>query len=191
MIALVITIIVLLILAGITIAILTGENGLITKAQSSKTAINNAEIEEIETLNGYEQYIEKYIIKDLTGTTWKFKDAISNDNNIDFDLEGNVSNGTIAYNYNGLKTFEVMTYNVFAFNTSLDKIEEAGYVDGDALCYVPENSLGLQQGWSWANIKTIRCESTDTPTITITGGEDVTNLLAIEFLKQNAIVMKH
>lgn len=44
LIALVITIIVLLILAGITIAMLTGENGLITKASdaASETAVANA-----------------------------------------------------------------------------------------------------------------------------------------------------
>lgn len=37
LIALVITIIVLLILAGVTIATLTGDNGILTKAQSAKS----------------------------------------------------------------------------------------------------------------------------------------------------------
>ena len=43
LIALVITIIVLLILAGVSIAMLTGENGILNKATSSRTATNSAE----------------------------------------------------------------------------------------------------------------------------------------------------
>ena len=46
LIALVITIIVLLILAGVTIVTLTGDNGLITKAGEAKQTVNEAEIEE-------------------------------------------------------------------------------------------------------------------------------------------------
>ena len=47
LIALVITIIVLLILAGVTIAMLTGDNGLLTRASSSKTESLKAEVAEI------------------------------------------------------------------------------------------------------------------------------------------------
>ena len=56
LIALVVTIIVLLILAGISIATLTGENGLITKTSSAKEKTKQAEVEErvkIEVLGSY------------------------------------------------------------------------------------------------------------------------------------------
>ena len=46
LIALVITIIVLLILAGVTIATLTGDNGILTKAQKAKIQNNNATVKE-------------------------------------------------------------------------------------------------------------------------------------------------
>ena len=46
LIALIITIIVLLILAGITVATLTGDNGIVTKAGEAKTASEDAKIEE-------------------------------------------------------------------------------------------------------------------------------------------------
>ena len=46
LIALVITIIVLLILAGVTIATLTGDNGILTKAQSAKTQNDKATVKE-------------------------------------------------------------------------------------------------------------------------------------------------
>ena len=46
LIALVITIIVLLILAGVTIATLTGENGILSRASQSQTATDIADTEE-------------------------------------------------------------------------------------------------------------------------------------------------
>ena len=64
LIALVITIIVLLILAGVSIAMLTGENGILTQAQNAKNQTEEAEIKERIKLavnaarisdNGYEE----------------------------------------------------------------------------------------------------------------------------------------
>jgi len=46
LIALVITIVVLLILAGVSIAILTGQNGILTQAQNAKKATEEAAKEE-------------------------------------------------------------------------------------------------------------------------------------------------
>ena len=59
--ALVITIIVLLILAGVTIAMLSGENGILTKAKEAKTRTDNAS-----TLEKLELTI--LAAKDNTGT---------------------------------------------------------------------------------------------------------------------------
>ena len=57
LIALVITIIVLLILAGVSIAMLTGENGILTQAQRAKQETENAQAEEENLLGGYEDAI--------------------------------------------------------------------------------------------------------------------------------------
>ena len=54
LIALVITIIVLLILAGVTIATLTGDSGIITKADESKISTE---------LAGYKEQLDLYIIE--------------------------------------------------------------------------------------------------------------------------------
>ena len=64
LIALVITIIVLLILAGVTISMLTGENGILTKAQSAKEKTDSAEADENRKLSEYEFYIQNYIISE-------------------------------------------------------------------------------------------------------------------------------
>ena len=57
LIALVITIIVLLILAGVSIAMLTGENGILTQAQRAKNETENAQAVEENRLDEYEDYI--------------------------------------------------------------------------------------------------------------------------------------
>ena len=57
LIALVITIIVLLILAGVTIATLTGPNGIITRANEAKEATEQAKQDELARLQSIEDYI--------------------------------------------------------------------------------------------------------------------------------------
>ena len=66
LIALVITIIVLLILAGVTIATLTGENGILTRANDAKEKTEEASEKENTILYQYDT-----IIKQETGEAWK------------------------------------------------------------------------------------------------------------------------
>ena len=60
LIALVITIIVLLILAGVSIAMLTGENGILNQAQRAKNETEQAQMEEENILGEYENYLSQY-----------------------------------------------------------------------------------------------------------------------------------
>ena len=60
LIALVITIIILLILAGVSIAMLTGENGILTQAQRAKNETEEARVEEENRITDYEDYISQY-----------------------------------------------------------------------------------------------------------------------------------
>ena len=60
LIALVITIIVLLILAGVSIAMLTGENGILTQAQRAKNETENATANETSDLANIESLINEY-----------------------------------------------------------------------------------------------------------------------------------
>ena len=61
LIALVITIIVLLILAGVSIAMLTGENGILSQAQRAKTETENAAANEAARLDEYNQIMDNWI----------------------------------------------------------------------------------------------------------------------------------
>ena len=60
LIGLVVTIIVLLILAGVSIATLTGENGILTRAQEAKNKTEQAQKDEENILNSYEDKINGY-----------------------------------------------------------------------------------------------------------------------------------
>ena len=65
LISLVVTIIVLLILAGVSIATLIGNNGILTRAQKAKNETEQAQKEEQNILNSYEDKINEY-----TGIDW-------------------------------------------------------------------------------------------------------------------------
>ena len=70
LIALVITIIVLLILAGVSIAMLTGENGILTQAKKAKEETEKAQQEEQDILKDYENYLN-----DVTGDVSQVEDS--------------------------------------------------------------------------------------------------------------------
>lgn len=60
LVALVITIIVLLILAGVTISLTLGENGLLSRAQEGKNAHTAGEANDINALNNATQYMNQF-----------------------------------------------------------------------------------------------------------------------------------
>ena len=66
LIALVITIIVLLILAGVSIAMLTGNNGILTQAQKAKSETENAANNEVAILDEYNKYLNNAVGGDIT-----------------------------------------------------------------------------------------------------------------------------
>ena len=49
-----------LILAGVSIAMLTGENGILTQAQKAKNETEEARVEEESRITDYEDYISQY-----------------------------------------------------------------------------------------------------------------------------------
>ena len=73
LIALIITIIILLILAGVSIAMLTGNNGILTQAQKAKTETEQAQVDEENTLANYESYLNSY-----SGENTEFEDSLEN-----------------------------------------------------------------------------------------------------------------
>ena len=107
LIALVITIIVLLILAGITIAMLTGENGLLNKANSSKS--KTVEAEAVEKIN--------VTLSDVKAEI--YKQQVSNSAYLPVSSSSLESKITTLLNTDGIKTTEAENdyWYSFADNT--------------------------------------------------------------------------
>ena len=112
LIALVITIIVLLILAGATIATLTGDNGILTQANNAKERTEEASLEEKIQLLATETLINKYTGKNEEKTAQEIQNELNEqgenvlviqwDKYIIFDLEKNeeyrvMSDGNVEY----------------------------------------------------------------------------------------------
>ena len=79
LVALVITIIVLLILAGVTIASLSGDNGILNRAKESKEANEREQVKELIRMAANEGMEEYYAVKYVNGaTSAKFGEAAKN-----------------------------------------------------------------------------------------------------------------
>ena len=100
LIALVITIIVLLILAGVSIAMLTGQNGILTQAQKSKQVTDDASEQEKRKLSQVEAstHLENYNYTDAEGNTAKIPAGFAVSN---VEGENLVSKGLVIISSNG------------------------------------------------------------------------------------------
>lgn len=114
LIALVITIIVLLILAGVSIAMLTGPNGLLTRANDSKTATIKAEaVERINT------ELQAQYANILAGKNFDGKTTIEgNINNDKVTVTATVNNPTTSGATDGTLSITVTTPTGIAANST-------------------------------------------------------------------------
>ena len=103
LIALVVTIIVLLLLAGVSISMLTGQNGILTRAAESKVKTEEAETQENERMQGYEDVINQYaggkiLLKDVEKNPEKYLEKAktekkqTNEYFVGIDADGNIVN---------------------------------------------------------------------------------------------------
>ena len=121
----VITIIVLLILAGVTIATLTGENGISTRANDAKTNTEQAEEDELRKLTQAEAatYLEEHEYTDVSGeaVTIPAKCAVSQ-----VEGENTLENGLVIIDANGNEWVWIeVPESVTASSTTDDEIESA------------------------------------------------------------------
>ena len=100
LIALVITIIVLLILSGVSIAMLTGQNGILTQAQKSKQVTDEATEQEKRKLSQAEAntHLETYTYTDAEGNTTKVPAGFAVSN---VEGENLISKGLVIIGSNG------------------------------------------------------------------------------------------
>ena len=139
LIALIITVIVLLILVGVTINLTIGENGLITKAQEAKNKTEQAQKDEQNTLNSYEDQINEYAGIDwnevMTNAKAPEEQETTSKNVIGLGTNGRAVNMdlwtyafdtvTNGYGLNSDEVFQNTEYN--PNGTNAENIRTAGY----------------------------------------------------------------
>ncbi len=158
LIALVITIIVLLILAGVSIATLTGENGILTRASKAKEEQKIATAREKLSLVLIEAGMEKRI-------NMKYNQDAFLDEFIKTNLEGSKIKGDIA----------IVDGYAFNLDRSVPKIGE--YVGEEKELIFPDLKLNTQIN-----------ENSDSATITITAEEKTNGISKIEVILDGDIV---
>ena len=142
LIALVITIIVLLILAGVSIAMLTGQNGILTQANSAKSETSKAEaVERINlTLNAVKAKIYE---KQVTSSTYSPLDN-SGTNGLQSDIATVLTNDGVVYtssDNNGKYVYSLssnvltISYYNTATNVGTSEVPIKGTIDLSASPY--------------------------------------------------------
>ena len=85
LIALVVTIVVLLILAGVSISALFGDNGIIQKAQDAQNKANESAQKDMEQINGLENWLNEKTVGSLTPWSGETADSFSSGNGTEED----------------------------------------------------------------------------------------------------------
>lgn len=153
LVALIVTIIVLLILAGVTIVTLTGDNGLLTKSKLAVDKYSDGEIEEQIKLA-----YQEWQLAQLTGTTENANDFIKNrlNSSIGNVEEISVDNGKITVIINKNGEDKIYYYNVK--NGTVKQIELAknstNKNDSYVGCYADIDEDGVVDGVIFVDLLT-------------------------------------
>ena len=89
LIALVVTIVVLLILAGVTMNAVFGDTGIIKKAQDAQSKMNEAQQNDLKGINEIEKWITEYTEKNEGSNTEKNEDNDTEEKE-DYDISGDL-----------------------------------------------------------------------------------------------------
>ena len=136
LIALVITIIILLILAGVSIAMLTGQNGILTQAQKAKTETYNSQEEELRKLTAIEATInlENTTYEDRNGQTVPIPAGFAVSQ---VEGENTIEDGLVIIDSKGNEFVWIPVTDTYERNTTYKVVEvsETAYTDIE---YLPE-----------------------------------------------------
>ena len=134
LIALVITIIVLLILAGVTIATLTGDNGILTQATNAKEETRGGSVEEKKNLWKSEKQLDNYTNEENAKTLEELLDEL-----IGEGLLSETEKQTILNSEDN--SIEIGSKKIVFANTLADDFKEGKLETGDFIGYKATDSV--------------------------------------------------
>ena len=127
LIALVITIIVLLILAGVSIAMLTGQNGILTQAQNAKNRTEEAQGEEENKLNEYNNIINNYVNGGTTASVQPGKTVEATVKNNYTDTEGNQATVPAGFVVSKIEEEQNISSGLVIYDIPEDELESVDW----------------------------------------------------------------
>ena len=155
----VVTIVVLLILAGVSISLLLDENGIIKKSKEGRREYETSKTNEQEQMDNAEDWIDEAVTGKKSNVVKSFKEAKTENSTIDGKKEGNANNPTIPAGYIPINT-ETSNWGNGKDAPSQDSVDHGLVIKDDK-----------DNEWVWIPVPdvTVMCDTSNTTEYTLCG----------------------
>ncbi len=155
----VVTIVVLLILAGVTISLLLDENGIIKKSKEGRREYETSKTNEQEQMDNAEDWIDEAVTGKKSNVVKSFKEAKTENSTIDGKKEGNANNPTIPAGYIPINT-ETSNWGNGKDAPSQDSVNHGLVIKDEK-----------DNEWVWVPVPdiTVMCDTSNTTEYTLCG----------------------
>ena len=155
----VVTIVVLLILAGVTISLLLDENGIIKKSKEGRREYETSKTNEQEQMDNAEDWIDEAVTGKKSNVVKSFKEAKTENSTIDGKKEGNANNPTIPAGYIPINT-ETSNWGNGKDAPSQDSVKHGLVIKDEK-----------NNEWVWVPVPdvTVMCDTSNTTEYTLCG----------------------
>ena len=155
----VVTIVVLLILAGVTISLLLDENGIIKKSKEGRREYETSKTNEQEQMDNAEDWIDEAVTGKKSNVVKSFKEAKTENSTIDGKKEGNANNPTIPAGYIPINT-ETSNWGNGKDEPSQDSVNHGLVIKDEK-----------NNEWVWVPVPdvTVMCDTSNTTEYTLCG----------------------
>ena len=173
----VVTIVVLLILAGVTISLLLDENGIIKKSKDARREYGQAKANEQEQMNDTNDWIDEIVTGKTSTVVKSFKEAKTENSTIDGKKEGNANNPTIPAGYIPINT-ETSNWGNGKDAPSQDSVNHGLVIKDEK-----------DNEWVWVPVPdiTVMCDTSNTTEYTLCGTTGDTAVTTNKYSKSGII----
>ena len=167
------TIVVLLILAGVTISLLLDENGIIKKSKDARREYGTSKTNEQEQMDNANDWIDEAVTGKKSNVVKSFKEAKTENSTIDGKKEGNANNPTIPAGYIPINT-ETSKWGDGKDTPSQDSVDHGLVIKDDK-----------DNEWVWVPVPdiTVMCDTLNTTEYTLCGTTGETAVTTNQYSK--------
>ena len=173
----VVTIVVLLILAGVTISLLLDENGIIKKSKDARREYGTSKTNEQEQMDNAGDWIDEAVTGKKSNVVKSFKEAKTENSTIDGKKEGNANNPTIPAGYIPINT-ETSNWGNGKDAPSQDSVKHGLVIKDEQ-----------NNEWVWVPVPdvTVMCNTSNTAEYTLCGTTGETAVTTNKYSKSGII----